>query len=97
MKTLNIFIILLAVLFMPVHHIVGQECNSCDNECSRAYQASCCSAHWSAYVPIAALIIVGICFGLADKKDQSSGSMHTHLGPCKCSQINSSGSTSFSN
>ncbi|MBA2368741.1 MAG: hypothetical protein H0V82_06930 [Candidatus Protochlamydia sp.] len=78
----------------------GDECYDSE-DC--AYMQSSHAAHWSAYVPIAALIAAGICWSLADK-NHSCASSHCNsnsyngLGPldrtsnynCSCYSLSSS-------
>lgn len=50
------------------------ECPETDTEEASAYYGATRAAHWSAYVPISALIVAAICLGFADRN---------HKNPCK--------------
>ncbi|CUI17286.1 conserved putative membrane protein [Candidatus Protochlamydia naegleriophila] len=72
--TLTLFFVL------ATHSVYGQPSYSqeyeYDDYSNSAYTQSCYSAHWSAYVPIAALLAAGVFWAIADKHHSSHHSSH---------------------
>lgn len=65
-----------------------------------AYEQSYYTAHWSAYVPIALLVLAGIAFGIADQNHSSTHSSdyskYNGLGPLRKSSSSSYSRYSYS-
>lgn len=82
MKTLRSFIAFTLILVSTTTSVCGQPpcCDQpicCDQSdvCCPAYEEGSNSAHWSVYIPIAALVGAAIWFGMADnKKDKNNSS-----------------------
>jgi hypothetical protein len=71
-----------------------------DINCSSAYQQSHHTAHWSAYVPITALVAAAIFLGIADNKHSThynSSDPYNGIGSLKDSRSRYYGSHSRSN
>ncbi|WP_042281323.1 hypothetical protein [Candidatus Protochlamydia sp. R18] len=100
MQVARKFVTLTLFFVLVTHSIYGQSRYNqeyeYDDGCDSAYAQSSRTAHWSAYVPIVALIAAGIIWSIADKDHKSysshaSSSSQDGLGPLDSSSYNYSG------
>lgn len=80
MKKFRSFITLTIALTLATSSIYGQDCNNQVDNCSCAYAESSHTAHWSIYIPIAALVAAAIWFGMADQKHEKHNSSNSQDG-----------------
>lgn len=99
MQLLRKFLFLVLFFMSAIHPAYGDQCGQDCDTCGDAYAQSSCSAHWSAYVPIALVVAAAIWFGVADgKSDDSSSSgssSHDGLGSLGSRRSSSSRSGSY--
>jgi len=91
------FLIIFCLAALPLHSQSDlMECYDYDDS---AYLQSSHAAHWSAYVPLTALIIAGIWLSVADQKQRSCNShcrAKSNNGLGRLSSAERSSSTSYS-
>lgn len=77
METLRKLVTLMLLFALATTSIYGQDTNDVDDETvGSAYAEGSHAAHWSAYIPIGAIIIAAIFLGVADR-DHKSASSHS--------------------
>ncbi len=81
MQIIRTFVTLTLFFVLVTHSAYGQPSYSQDYEYNdysdSAYTQGCYTAHWSAYVPIAALLAAGVLWAIADKHHSSHHSSHS--------------------
>jgi hypothetical protein len=107
MQLLRKFLFLTLFTLSAIRPAYGEQYYQDSDNSGEAYSQSSCSAHWSAYVPIAVMIAAAIWFGVADgKSDDSSssnnsghdglGSLGSRSGSSHRSSSSSSSSSTYS-